>query len=136
VTIDVSYIFWQAYSSPDTFDDWLASQSLEPGTAACFRSHANKWFQAKENKLSECYQMSTGSTAWNECHNEADQIHNSAVLLNDIARTIDGYTRFNETQMGRYLISMKQLLGDVEWNELMNWVRKFYSTMPPLVCTF
>lgn len=129
--IDVSDIFWSAWRNPESFDDWLAGQTIDPGAAGCLRSRAEAAFDASEARLRECNQLLSPSTAWNECQQESEQLHNSGVVLNDIARTIEGRTRFENTDSYQILIWGKDLAGAATWNALADALR---DLMPPLEC--
>lgn len=129
--VNVDNLFWSAWRNPETFDTWLASQTVDPAASVCLRSHGNEAFAAEQNQLLQCDQLLTGSPAWNECHEAAESLHNRGVILFDIARTIDGMTRFDATEGGQYLILSKSILGEAGWNTLADIAQ---ANAPPLEC--
>jgi hypothetical protein len=129
--VDVDNLFWTAWRDPESFDAWLAGNTVDPGAPGCLRHLASKAFNEEQAQLQECSQMVSGSPEWTECHETAESVHNRGVVLNDIARACDGSARFDATQGGQYLIGAKTLVGQSNWYSFSDILRQ---SLPRFEC--
>ena len=131
--VNVDEVFWSAYRNPETFDSYLVGNQLDGRTANCFEQYRDKALNLEQLKLQECALMLTGSLLWNDCHEEAEEFHNNAVLMNDIARTIEGTTSFDATQSYALLVITKSLFTTDGWNTLIN---DLIAVAAPMQCRY
>lgn len=129
VTADT--IFWRAYSDPTTFDSWLGTQKVHGKAAGCLQEHANNSFNLSRSKLAECSQMVSFTPTWNACHQESENYNNGGVVARDVARTVQGATRFSQTDGGNYLISVRSVVGAADWNAAIELLRQ---NVPQIKC--
>lgn len=129
-TVSVDDIYWAAWRDPDTFDAWLSTQTPPPNAASCLQERADLFFQLEEDQLVTCRSYSSGSRSWNECHDQAESYHNGGVVAQDIARTLNGTTRFADTSAAVYLTLGKAATG-TGWTAFINSLREL---VPPLQC--
>ena len=118
--VSVDSLVWSAWRNPESFDAWLAGQTVDRDAAPCLRSISDDALTAWQAKLLECGQILSGSPAWELCHEEAEGLHNRGVVMSDLARTVEGTTRFAATSGGSFLIQSKGGLGTADWNALVD----------------
>lgn len=131
VNIDETY--WSAYRNPESFDTYLQAQTLDPRSSNCFMQFSNAALTQEDAKLLECSVILQGSPAWNECHEEAEALHNQAVIMNDIASAIDGPMRFDESEAYAFLIIAKSIITETDWNALIDVLDE---VTPPFQCEY
>jgi len=124
-------VFWRAYSGPETFDGWLASQTINKKASSCLTAKAESGFAAERDRRRECNQMASFTSEWTRCHDEADNLHNGGVVANDIARAISGTTRFDRSEGFQYLMFAKSGLSTADWNSFVDQLRRSF---PRLEC--
>lgn len=132
-TVNIDEVFWSAYRNPVGFDEYLSTQTLDPRTSNCFLQYRNTAFANEDAKLLECSVILQYTTAWNECHEEAEAFHNQGVIMNDIASAVDGPTRFDESQAYAFLIIAKSVFTEVDWNA---FVDSLDEVTPPFYCEY
>lgn len=132
-TISIDDVYWSAYRNPESFDTFLDTQTLDSRTSDCFLQKRDIALNNEEAKLLECSAILQDSPPWYECHEEAENFHNQAAIMNDIASAIDGSTWFDETQSYAYLLIIKSVFTDTEWN---TFVDTFEELTPPFYCDY
>lgn len=131
--VGIDEVFWSAFRNPESFDAYLAEQTLDPRTSNCFLQHRNLAFAQEDAKLLECSVILQGSIAWNQCHEEAEALHNRGVVMNDIASAIDGPVRFDETSAYAFLIITKMALTEINWDAFID---QLDEVAPPFYCEY
>lgn len=131
--VNVDNLYWSAFRSPETFDEDLKMLPVPSRASECLRDLSDDSFELEQGRLRECGQMLTGSPAWNECHSEAEAHHNRGVIQSDIADAIDGEQRFDESEGGTYLMLSKSIVGEAEWEQLVEDVD---AATPPVECEY
>ena len=63
--VTVNEVFVSAFRSPETFDADHSSLQVHVGASQCLRDFAQEAFRAENDKLVECGQLTSGSSAWN-----------------------------------------------------------------------
>lgn len=129
--VDADVVFYEAFRNPETFDDWLLVNQVRGDVVGCLRSRAATFFSMEASQLNTCDGLLTGSPNWNSCHETAESFHNAGVLANDIARTIEGQTRFDATQSYAALILLKATLGAAAYEGFVDVLR---DQLPPVSC--
>lgn len=127
-TFSVSDVFWRAFSEPESFDSWFATeqQNVDRRAASCLRSRSSRFYDDSQRRLTECSRMESYSREWTQCHEEAEGLSNGSVLARDLAVAIEGSTRLDATEAGRYLIAMKRTAGVQLWNELITELQRVF----------
>lgn len=131
VGISAETIFWQAYTDPQSFDQWLTTQTVDRNSAACLRSRSQTLSAQSQSRLRECRQLTSYTTEWNRCHEESEQMESASVVANDIANAIDRTRRFDASSGGQMLIQTRFVVGVANWNETITLLRQ---VMPRFSC--
>lgn len=119
-SVSIDEVFWSAYRNPESFDAYLDTKTLDSRTSNCFLQHRDVALNNEQAKLRECSAILQGSPAWNDCHDEAEAFRNRAVMMNDIANTIDGSTRYDATQSYALLMITKSIFTEEDWNTFVD----------------
>lgn len=123
-TVDVQTVFYAAWRYPETFDDQIPDLSYHKRSAECLKKKSRQAFAAEDDQIDRCAQMVSYTTEWNECHDEADQMHNSGVVLLNIADALEGNGLFRESPGGQYLILLKIAVGDQAYQQTIDFVEE------------
>ena len=132
--VNVNEVFISAFRSPETFDANHSSLQVHVGASQCLRDFAQEAFQAENEKLVECGQLISRSSAWNACHEEAEQHGLRGTILNDIAAALDGSRRFDASAGGTQLIFVKEALGAAEYEAFIDAVTANLASLNCEVC--
>jgi hypothetical protein len=116
---------------PASFDEWLVDETVDRDAASCITAYAEQKFAEERDKLRQCGQLVSFTPEWNQCHDEAENLHNGGVVANDIARAIQRTTPFDQSQGGRLLIDAKSLVSTAEWTSFIQQLR---SSVPRVMC--
>lgn len=128
---DVRAVFVAAVEDPQAFDGRLSSLTVPDGAPDCLRELMAVAFELEQEQLLECGQLITGSPAWNECHERAENMHNHGVILGDIARAIEGNQSFSSSSGGSFLILTQSALGPALYDGV---VGQLTSLIPDMKC--
>jgi hypothetical protein len=131
--VGIDEVHWSAFRNPESFDAYLDTKTLDPRTSNCFLQHSNLAFAQADAKLLECSVILMYSPAWNQCHEEAEELENRGVLMKDIAGAVDGAIRFDETSAYALLIITKSFLTEIDWNAFVDLLDE---AAPPFYCEY
>ena len=109
-SVDVTEIFWSAWTYPESFDSAAESLEIPSGAVECFNDLARRNLEDAESQLvNECRFLLQGSLLWNDCHEEVEGMEGRAQLYRDIANRLEGRVQFANSGTGLQLILVKAL---------------------------